>query len=119
MINKVVGYGGYKSYSECPYPTTKQGKELQATNEVWSSTKRDADKIHPLDNYNHYHTIYKKNHLENTEPKDYHPEHVPKGASSSLNFAGSSLTKAYDKQEADTAGQPGYKNGFNMLKTGT
>jgi hypothetical protein len=28
MINKVVGYGGYKSYSDCPYPTIKQGKDL-------------------------------------------------------------------------------------------
>ena len=48
MINKVVGYGGFKSYNECPYPTNKQGKELQNTNQVWSSTRRDADKINPL-----------------------------------------------------------------------
>lgn len=73
MINKIVGYGGFKSYSEQPYPTKKQGKELQETNQVWAVTKRDADKINPLDNYNHYHTIYKKNHLENTNPQDYHP----------------------------------------------
>lgn len=26
MINKIVGYGGFKSYSEQPYPTKKQGK---------------------------------------------------------------------------------------------
>lgn len=63
MINKVVGYGGFKSYNECPYPTNKQGKELQNTNQVWSSTRRDADKINPLENYNHYHTLYKQNHV--------------------------------------------------------
>ena len=32
MINKVVGYGGFKSYSDCPYPTNKMGKELQNNN---------------------------------------------------------------------------------------
>jgi hypothetical protein len=26
MINKIVGYGGFKSYAEEPYPTRKQGK---------------------------------------------------------------------------------------------
>lgn len=86
---------------------------------MWSSTKRDADKINPLDNFNHYHTTYKKNHVENTEPKDYHPEHVPKGSSSTLNFAGNSLVKPYDVQEAEKDGQPSYRNGFNLLKTGT
>jgi hypothetical protein len=40
MINKVVGYGGFKSYSENPYPTLKQGKELQLTNTIWQSTRR-------------------------------------------------------------------------------
>lgn len=119
MINKVVGYGGYKSYSDCPYPTVKQGKTLQANNEVWSSTKRDADKVNTLDNFNHYHTVYKKNHVENTEPKDYHPEHVQKGSSSTLNFAGNSLVKPYDQVEAEKDGQPSYRNGFNLLKTGT
>lgn len=44
---------------------------------------------------------------------------MPRGANSSLNFAGSSLSKPYDKAEAELAGQPSYKNGFNMLKTGT
>jgi len=86
---------------------------------VWSSTKRDADKINPLDNYNHYHTNYKKNHLENTQPADYHPEHVIRGANSTLNFAGTqSLTKAYDTVEAEKDGQPAYKTGTNLLKTG-
>ena len=63
MINKIVGYGGFKSYAEQPYSTIKQGKELELNNQVWADTKRDADKVHPLDNYNHYHTAYKKNHL--------------------------------------------------------
>lgn len=27
MINKAVGYGGFKSYSECPYPSDKIGKD--------------------------------------------------------------------------------------------
>jgi hypothetical protein len=40
MINKVVGYGGFKSYAEQPYPTKKQGKELQEANQIWSCTKR-------------------------------------------------------------------------------
>lgn len=119
MINKVVGYGGHKSYSEQPYPTLKQGKELQLKNEIWSSTKRDADRINPLDNYNHYHTIYQKSHLENTGPKDYHPEHVQRGSNSTLNFAGNSLTKAYDQIEAEKTGESAYRNGFTLLKTGT
>lgn len=28
MINRAVGYGGFKSYAECPYPTNKIGKDL-------------------------------------------------------------------------------------------
>jgi len=32
MINKIVGYGGFKSYSELEYPTLKQGKDLQLKN---------------------------------------------------------------------------------------
>lgn len=66
MINKAVGYGGFKSYGECPYPANKMGKELQESNQIWSSTRRQIDKTSPLDNYNHYHTIYKKDHTENT-----------------------------------------------------
>lgn len=120
MINKVIGYGGFNSYSQCPYPTIKQGKDLQDNNEIWSATKREADKANPNDNYNHYHSSYKKNHLENTQPKDYHPDHVPKGsASSTFNIAGNSLVKPYDAVEADRDGQPGYRNGFTLLKTGT
>lgn len=26
MINKAVGYSGFKTYGELPYPTRKQGK---------------------------------------------------------------------------------------------
>jgi hypothetical protein len=88
-------------------------------NQVWSSTKREADKINPLDNFNHYHTLYKKNHVENTGPQDYHPEHVPKGGSSTFNLAGNSLVKPYDQIEAEKERQPSYRNGFNLLKTGT
>lgn len=104
MINKVVGYGGYKSYSECPYPTKKQGKQLESNNQVWSSTKRAEDQINPLNNYNHYHTLYQNQHLENTQPKDYHPQHVAKGGNSTLNFAGSSMVKPYDAAEAEKSG---------------
>jgi hypothetical protein len=35
MINKAVGYSGFRTYGELPYPTIKQGKELQLTNKVW------------------------------------------------------------------------------------
>lgn len=104
MINKIVGYGGFKSYADQPYPTLKQGKDLQLNNQVWSSTKRDVDKINPLDNYNHYHTTYKKNHLENTKPQDYHPEHVQRGTGSTLNFAPNTSAKPYDKVEAEKVG---------------
>ena len=40
MINKVVGYGGFRSYQENPYPTKKQGKQLEETDQVWASTKK-------------------------------------------------------------------------------
>lgn len=29
MLNKIVGYSGFKTYGELPYTTIKQGKELQ------------------------------------------------------------------------------------------
>ena len=86
---------------------------------MWSSTKRDADKINPLNNFNHYHTTYQNLHLENTKPQDYHPEHVVKGGSSTLNFTKNSLTKPFDQLEAEMGTQPGYRAGHNMLKTGT
>ena len=76
--------------------------------------------MHPLENYNHYHTAYHQQHLTNTQPKDYHPQHVPKGTSTPLNFAATtSLAKPYDAAEAEKAPEPGYRTGFNMLKTGT
>lgn len=119
MINKIVGYGGFKSYNEQPYPTKKQGKELEESNQVWTATRRDTDKVNPLENYHHYQTIYKKVHLENTQPQDYHPDIVQKGVHSTLNFSGTSKSKAYDQIEAEKTGQEEYRQGHNLLKTGT
>ncbi len=100
MINKVTGYSGFRSYGELEYPTQKQGKDLQNQNNIWSSTLREEDKINPLSNFHYQKTIYKQNHTENTNPKDYHPEHVPRGGSTTINFAGNSITKAYDKEQS-------------------
>lgn len=125
MINKIVGYSGFKSYGELEYPTLKQGKELQLANQIWTSTIREVDKIDPLHNYHHQKTIYKQNHLENTNPPDYHPRHVVRGANSTLDFGDASLTKlskAFDKEEALKNGSndlAGTRNGYNLLKTGT
>jgi len=44
---------------------------------------------------------------------------VVKGTGSALGFKNSSLSKAYDREEADKAGEPDYRKGINMLKTGT
>ena len=119
MINKIAGYGGFKSYAENPYPSKKQGKELEETNQVWAATKRDCDKINTLDNFSHYHTLYKKQHVENTQPKDYHQEHVKKGFGCFLNSQAGTLNKPYDQVEAEKEAVPDYKKGFNPLKTGT
>lgn len=97
MINKAVGYGAFKTYGELPYPTRKQGKQLELTNKVWQSTTRAVDQTKPLDNFNNGKTVYKQTHVENTNPADYHPEHVPKGGARTLNFDKSGAIKAYDR----------------------
>ncbi len=63
MINKAVGYSGFRTYGELPYPTRKQGKQLELANKVWESTVRPADKIDPLENYHNNKTIYTKSYL--------------------------------------------------------
>lgn len=45
MIPKVVGYTGYQSYGELPYPSLKAGKNKLAPNDLWSRTTRDSDKL--------------------------------------------------------------------------
>jgi hypothetical protein len=35
MLPKIVGYGGFQSYSELPYPKLKPGKEVLAPNDIW------------------------------------------------------------------------------------
>jgi len=48
MLNKIVGYSGFRPYGELEYPALKQGKELQLANQIWQSTVRDSDKKSPL-----------------------------------------------------------------------
>lgn len=128
MINKIVGYSGFKSYSEHPYSTVKQGKDLERTNKVWEDTARQVDHVKPLENYHNNKTVYKSSFIENTHPEHYHPQHVPKGGARTLDFGGAGSIKAYDKEEAVRYGS----NGFNksaeesgdprknkLLKTGT
>lgn len=38
MINKIVGYAGFQSYSELPYSTVKPGKDKQPQDKIWDSS---------------------------------------------------------------------------------
>jgi hypothetical protein len=104
MLNKAVGYSGFRTYGELAYPTRKQGKDLELSNKVWESTVRDVDHRNALDNFRNSDTVYKKSFLENTNPVNYHPEHVPKGGARTLEFSQAGSIKAYDREEAQRYG---------------
>ena len=77
----------------------------------------------PLQNYHNSKTVYKGSFLENTNPANYHPQHVPKGGAKTLDFAGTGTIKAYDREEAKryggTTASGGDERKNRMLKTGT
>ena len=76
-----------------------------------------------MQNYHNSKTVYKESFLENTNPVNYHPEHVPKGGARTLDFGATGTIKAYDREEAkryggtNTSGGDERKN--RLLQTGT
>ncbi len=63
MQNKIVGYGGFKTYGDLPYPTMRQGKQLELSNKVWESTVRQVDHKSALQNFNNAQSVYKNSYL--------------------------------------------------------
>lgn len=63
MMNKVVGYSGFRTYGEVDYPTRKQGKELELQNKIWSDTVRPIDHKNPIDNFKNAQSVYKNSFL--------------------------------------------------------
>ena len=116
MLNKAVGYSGFRTYGELPYPSRKQGKDLELNNQVWESTVREVDHKKPLDNFRNSDSIYKKSYLENTYPNNYHPDHVPKGGARTLEFPQAGSIKAYDREEAQRYGTKEVSNDGDTRK---
>lgn len=41
MINKIVGYAGFQSYSELPYSALKPGKDKLPDDKIWENSTED------------------------------------------------------------------------------